>query len=451
MSPSRLRKLAASWPLALLAVLLLVVVNEVGHLRSRAAVDSLERARDTRATLELLLQDVLNAETGQRGFLLTGQEHYLQPYTRAMGRIGAHMQALREMDGNTPQDDKDYAELAEHLERKLSEMRATVQLQRQGNEDAWRFMLSTDMGQQRMDDIRLLTARMIDRSEARSQQATRGIRRSLALSRAGIAFGAFLSLLALYVYRRQARALQQAHAREQQILERERERLEQLVRERTASLSELAHHLQQVREDERALLARELHDELGALLTAAKLDVARLKARLDPGLPETTDRLEHLSQSLNRVIALKRNIIEDLRPSSLSNLGLTATLEILTREFAAGSGLQVRTELASVRLSPAAQLTAYRLVQEALTNIAKHAQASDILVSVTDHPGYVRVQVRDDGTGFDPQQVSARAHGLLGMRHRVEAEGGTLSVGPAPGGGTLVSATLRQGPATPSP
>ena len=106
--------------------------------------------------------------------------------------------------------------------------------------------------------------------------------------------------------------------------------LEQEVAARTAQLTELAQHLQTVREDERSRLARELHDELGALLTAAKLDVARLKSRLGASAaPRLAERLAHLNDALNGGIALKRSIIEDLRPSSLSNLGLVAALEIL--------------------------------------------------------------------------------------------------------------------------
>ena len=113
------------------------------------------------------------------------------------------------------------------------------------------------------------------------------------------------------------------------------------MRERTASLAELATHLQDVRETERGYLARELHDELGSLLTAAKLDVARLKSRL-ADTPDAAQRLQHLTELLNSGIALKRRIIEDLRPSSLSNLGLVASLEILGREFGDASGMRDR-------------------------------------------------------------------------------------------------------------
>src|SRR5699024_319085 len=100
--------------------------------------------------------------------------------------------------------------------------------------------------------------------------------------------------------------VERLHKREQALLSEERTRLEQLVRERTATLTELANHLQQVREDERGHLARELHDELGALLTAAKLDVARLKSKIEMSNPEVADRVKHLTETLNSGIALKR-------------------------------------------------------------------------------------------------------------------------------------------------
>ncbi len=144
-----------------------------------------------------------------------------------------------------------------------------------------------------MDAIRTLSGRLAQRSADRSTHHTDEILHSLTLSRIGIATVVVIGLLAFYMYLRQASALQTAQEREQQALQRERDRLELLVRERTASLTELANHLQQVREDERGHLARELHDELGALLTAAKLDVARLKSKIDAQSPEIAERLKH--------------------------------------------------------------------------------------------------------------------------------------------------------------
>ena len=159
-----------------------------------------------------------------------------------------------------------------------------------------------------------------------------------------------------------------------------------------------------------------------------------------------------IAKFLNEVtIALKRRIIEDLRPSSLSNLGLTAALEILTREYAERAGIEVETSLEAVQLSESTQLTVYRMVQEALTNIGKYANASRVLVSVHSYPTHVDVQVRDDGVGFDPALVPPSSHGLAGMRHRVEAAGGRLSFTTGPGKGTLLSAVLPMQRATAEP
>ncbi len=439
MNWARLRTFAVSLPLALLAVLVLVGVNEMGYKRSAEAVEALGRSHTARASLDQVLQGMLNAETGLRGYLLTGDKSYLRPYEQAVSTINASVRTLQ----GSYVGQKDLAELSQLIERKLSEMELTLKLRDQDQEaEAWRFVLSTDAGREDMDAIRGVATRMLERSTQQTMHSTEEILHSLTLSRMGIATAAAVGLLAFYLYLRNSRALREADEREQRVLARERDRLEQLVRERTASLSELAHHLQQVREEERAHLARELHDELGALLTAAKLDVARLKARLEPLTPESAERLQHLVDTLNSGIALKRRIIEDLRPSSLSNLGLTASLEILAREFSERSGIPVQVRLEQVQLSESAQLTVYRLVQEALTNIGKYANPAHVLVSVDNYANHVSVQVRDDGAGFDTAAVGAEAHGLRGMRHRVETEGGRLTVSSAPGEGTLVSAVL---------
>lgn len=442
MSWTRLRKIALSLPLALLAVGLLVGINEVGYMRSHDAVGELARSHATRASLDRLLQNTLNAETGLRGYLLTGDERYLQPYEQAVSTINSNLDELRLTYQQFPEDLGDFAQLSQQISRKMSELDLSLSLRRQNNDDAWKFVLSTDVGKENMDAIRAIAARLVDRSAQQTQRSTQEILHSLMLSRIGIATVAVIGLLAFYMYLRQTSALQAANTREQEVLARERDRLEQLVRERTTALSELANHLQQVREDERAHLARELHDELGALLTAAKLDVARLKSRIDMQAPDNAERIQHLIETLNSGIALKRRIIEDLRPSSLANLGLTASLEILTRDFAERSGIPVDTSLEQVHLSDAAQLTVYRLVQESLTNIGKYANARKVLVTVHRYPKHVSVQVRDDGDGFDVTRVSSDAHGLFGMRHRVEAAGGRLTVSSTPGEGTLVSAVL---------
>ena len=438
----KVRKMALSLPVALLAAMVLVGINETGHMRSQDALEQMAQSMATRGDVNKLLQSMLDAETGQRGYLLTGNETYLEPYDKAVATVQTNLDRLRSQFMESPEDMQEFALLSRQISRKLAEMELSLRLRRKGNEDAWKFILHTDVGKEHMEAIRAHAQELIKRSDVRLSQGQQQIEQSLTLSRIGIATVTAIGLLAFYMYLRQAQAVQAVNLREQALLERERDRLEGLVRDRTASLSELANHLQQVREDERGHLARELHDELGALLTAAKLDVARLKSKLDVNAPDVTERLKHLTDTLNSGIALKRRIIEDLRPSSLSHLGLTAALEILTREFAQRAGIEVETNLETVELPSATQLTVYRMVQEALTNIGKYAKANKVLVSVHAHPNHVAVQVHDDGAGFDPASVQVSSHGLAGMRHRVEAAGGRLSVHSSPGKGTLLSAVL---------
>ena len=434
--------MALSLPMALLAAMVLVGINEVGHMRSQDAVEQLAQGLTTRSDVNKLLQSMLDAETGQRGYLLTGNETYLEPYDKAVATVQTNLDSLRMQFMASPEDMQEFALLSRQISRKLAEMELSLRLRRQGNEDAWKFILNTDVGKEHMEAIRQHAQELIARSDKRLAQGRVQIEQSLMLSRIGIATVTAIGLLAFYMYLRQTQAVQTVNLREQELLERERDRLEGLVRDRTATLSELANHLQQVREEERGHLARELHDELGALLTAAKLDVARLKSKIDATAPDVSERLKHLTETLNSGIALKRRIIEDLRPSSLSNLGLTAALEILTREYAERAGIDVETSLEPVQLPDAAQLTVYRMVQEALTNIGKYAKASKVLVSVHGYPTHVAVQVRDDGVGFDPGSVRPTSHGLAGMRHRVEAAGGRLTLTSRPGNGTLLSAVL---------
>ena len=256
---------------------------------------------------------------------------------------------------------------------------------------------------------------------------------------AGAVLVAALAVLAVVLFRHERLA---AAAQRSADLGRAQAELLAQVESRTQEFAELTRHLQSAREDERSRLARALHDELGSLLTAAKLDVARIKARVSATTPEALERLVHLNETLNSVIALTRRITEDLRPSSLGNLGLVPALEILARDFAAGASVRIELELQPVTLSPQSELTVYRLVQEALNNIAKYAHAKTVRISLAPAGDQAALSVADDGVGFDTGATRGASFGLLGMRYRVEGEGGRLVVESRPGAGTRLSATL---------
>lgn len=444
----KLPRLAISLTLAVLAALVLIGINETGYNQSGQALSRIDEYTRTRNAVNRLLQHVLDAETGSRGYLLTGDPRYLEPYNAAVAEISQNLEHLATIYPPGTADSATLAQLTRNVQRKLAEMDLSVRMRKQGNEDAWKFVLMTDVGKEHMDAIRGQAGKLIQSATGGMVTAQQQVERTLDLARAGIALVAFAALIAFYLYLRQSTRLKLAGEQQQAALQQERDLLEGQVRERTTSLAELATHLQQVREEERGHLARELHDELGALLTAAKLDVARLKSRLVGQPEEITQRLQHLNDALNSGIALKRRIIEDLRPSSLANLGLTAALEILAREFSERSGIEVATSLENVELDESGQLTVYRLVQESLTNVGKYADATQVDVSVRSYSNHVEVEIKDDGKGFDPQAVRPSTHGLAGMRHRVEAAGGRLAVTSRPGAGTRIAAVLPKTTAT---
>lgn len=434
-------KMAVSLLLAALAALALVGINEAGYRQSSRALADIDAALKVRGTLNHILQNMLDAETGQRGYLLTGEASYRQPYDTAVRQIDGHLAALRQLYAERPVERTRLAELSKHVLRKIAEMDMSVRLRQDGKDEAWKFVITTDVGREEMDSIRKTAGELAEISNQTLHQSQIQVMKSLRLARIGTAIVALAAFLAFFLYLRQAHALRTIGERQQETLQRERNALEDEVRERTASLAELATHLQDVRETERGYLARELHDELGSLLTAAKLDVARLKSRLLEA-PDATQRLQHLTELLNSGIALKRRIIEDLRPSSLSNLGLVASLEILGREFAERSGIQVQMALEPVVMDESRQLTIYRMVQESLTNIGKYAEASEATIVLKNYESHAVVEVADNGKGFDPQRIRPSTHGLAGMRHRVEAARGKLTISSTPGRGTRVSAML---------
>ncbi len=440
----RLRRSTVAFPLAVLVACAMLAISELGYRQASEQLDRLVRMGRDRIELMQIGRVITLAETNQRGYLLTGRSDYLVPYRQARAELARRQQTL-EADYLARGQQAGRAglrQLQALIDDKFVEMQLVIDLHDQGRHEAALSMVQFDRGGELMRAIR---AQIDSLLEAENQAIGRGIASvfdTLMLNRIGVASMSALSLLVLGMYLRQRRANDVQQVEQQRLIQAERDRLEQEVRVRTHELTALTRHLETAREDERARLARELHDELGALLTAAKLDVARIRPKLQQSLPEQLPRLAHLVETLNSGIALKRRIIEDLRPSTLSNLGLKAALEILCSEFADRSGLPVATAIEALPLSPSAELTAFRLVQESFTNIGKYAHARQVAVTLDIEDSWAHLVVRDDGAGFDTRHMGLKKHGLVGMRYRVEAEQGRLLVESAPGQGTAVQAWL---------
>jgi len=212
------------------------------------------------------------------------------------------------------------------------------------------------------------------------------------------------------------------------------------IADRTRELSSLTNFLQTHNEREKASLARELHDALGGILTPAKMDLAWLEARLGSE-PEFRERMHRLSALIDQGIDLKRRIIETLRPSLLDHLGLASALQWYVEETCREAGLACRLRISDKleRLPPDLEIALYRIVQEGLNNVVRHAKGRTFELDLERTPEGLRVAMGDDGVGIsDLPKAKSLSHGLAGMMHRVRSLGGTFDVTAGSGTGTRI-------------
>jgi PAS domain S-box-containing protein len=235
-----------------------------------------------------------------------------------------------------------------------------------------------------------------------------------------------------------------------------RKQNEDMLKKQQAELRELSARVLEAREEEKTLIARELHDELGQLLTALKMDLAWLRERLAPA-SDVGGKAAQMEALLDRTVTSVRRISADLRPLMLDDLGLHDAVTWLVEDFAARSGIECQLTLPEEHaldgLERSVANTVYRVLQESLTNIARHARATHAWVILGAGGGSLQIEVEDDGRGIVAADLSQpRSLGLKGMRERVLYLGGTLDIGRAARGGTRVQARvpkLRESGAAP--
>jgi signal transduction histidine kinase len=231
--------------------------------------------------------------------------------------------------------------------------------------------------------------------------------------------------------------------------------LDQLVEARTLELSALSSHLQSLAEKEKSELARTLHDELGGLLTAAKMDLSWLQSRLEK--PEHQERLAQLGSVLDEAMGLKRRVVEELRPSLLDHFGLATALRAYVDAACTKAQIQADIRLPDegaaspkTQLSKEIAIALFRIVQEGVNNIIRHANAQHVMLELTLDETECAFTLRDDGRGFNPKlSRGSWPHGIMGMQHRVRALGGRFSLDSAPGKGTTLRVAVPT--ATPEP
>jgi PAS domain S-box-containing protein len=218
--------------------------------------------------------------------------------------------------------------------------------------------------------------------------------------------------------------------------EKDRARLFAEVQESQAQLRALTARAERVREEERAFFAREIHDELGQELTALKMDIAGIERRLRAGATEEAvahvlAKAAEMKSAIDAAIEAVRQLASKLRPALLDDLGLTAAVAWLLQEFERRTGFRcrVRARIDDSQLGWDVSTAAFRILQEALTNVARHAGARRVAVSLTARKGRLALDVRDDGKGIEPSRMLSRdSLGILGMRERASRLGGELRI-----------------------
>ena len=208
-------------------------------------------------------------------------------------------------------------------------------------------------------------------------------------------------------------------------------------------LQRLTLHLENVRAEERAKIARNLHDEMGATLAALKMRTAWLASKLPATAPRLLDEVTHISELVSSGIQTVRQVVSELRPNLLDDVGLTAAVRDYVKNFKRDSGIECKLVLPriGVALSENQAVTVFRIIQESLNNVSKHAKASKVEIRFSRHADSLVLEIRDNGIGFD-QARKEHNFGLLGIKERAMMIGGKATIESTPGEGTLVRLSI---------
>lgn len=443
------RALALS--VAFLLLVTLVVIAEIGQNAQKDINRRISLSEQRQVSVAELESELSDAEAALLGLLLTNDQTYLTPYKLAHDRVEPTLNQLTDLfrDNDKLLMSTQQRDTVRHLRTLvgggLAELAASLALYKtQGPEQAL-ALVRTDVGSSTMSEIRgeALKLRHFERDgiSASLVRAERLRLISRLLMGGVVALNVGLMIMAAQLVARQAR--RRAELTEQ--LANENGELERRVRRRTAELSALSSHLQQLSEKEKASLARELHDELGGLLIAVKMDVSWLQKRWPNTDPDIQARWSRVLKVLDDGVDFKRRIVESLRPTLLDNMGLLPAVRWITQETCSRAGLQY-TEIHpenEPELVDDAAIMVFRLVQESLTNIVKHAHATQVKVEIVMLDTEMTVTIEDNGIGIDSDRREAvGSHGLATMRHRVRSFGGGFDIDAPPKGGTRIRASI---------
>lgn len=436
-------------PLPVVAVIVLSIALLLGNagllvinsIHSFEANREYARSYEIRDALTRVAAAVGSAESANRAYRQAAQAADREVGLRSTREARAQLRRLRGLTGEMAELDPVASRSLSRTEQSLSLDASAVQSQGPGQSAVAVPQLRPDAA----DDLHALLAKMIGTEEARMEALQSRVARSLWITIVLVVLATLITVSVLIGLQRLLRRYVAARMAAVSALRSANEQLNREVEERTSELTDLSRHLIRVSEEEKARLARELHDTLGSNLTAISMDLNWVARRLTQAQTDLRERMQGALRMLVQTVELKHQVIEGLRPSHLDNLGLTFAMQTHCKEFTRLTGMPCTVEVDEdfEELKPTLSIVLYRVVQEALTNVMKHAQASQVTVSLRrerrgDDDG-LHLQIADDGIGMDTSnQVRRLSHGLTGMRERVRQVNGSFRLARSESGGVLV-------------
>ncbi len=408
----------------LLSIALVVAGYWVTQSRREQARQLTETLRERQDVMRLLTEAgyrAMEAESAQRGFLLTGEEKYLPPLEAGLAETSALLTQLHAFyDRFDPAQLALLDQMEADLAVKAGEMRQSVALLKAGKPREALALVKSDLG---LNQTLAITEALETLREEERRRALEGLDRwrktvelNTLINTCNLVFTiGILLILGLLATRDIRRRNSFATL------------LATQIDSRTSELRDLSLHMSRVAETEKHALARELHDELGGLLVAMRMDVSQLRKRLGPTTdPALLTRWERIEQALAQGLELKRRVIEDLRPTLLDNMGLFTALRWLATQCSEQAQLKLQMEGLDedIDLPPETAIAVFRTAQEAMANIVKHAKASRLEVKAT-VGAHLTLEISDDGSGIPPgAEFRTGSHGLKQMRFRMEGVAG---------------------------
>ena len=425
-----------SWAVAMTVAIVItvggLVILESGRMRIAAEYETALDAKGATTQLTALAADIASLTADERAFLLAPDNTYTAHYNAAAARI---KQTVASLDAYYRRKADDTALASFNQVSTILDARINAGLAARSGSDT---ASSTDILDSALALLRL-------NEERRAQSALDASRADQRISTFCVGALCALNIVLFLLLFRNLGIQLDKQDRVQRKLITQQEELDQLVFDRTRQLEALAWHLQSVSENEKTELARELHDELGSILTASKMDVAWVNNKLKGAEPAMAEKLGRALANLDQGIALKRRIIEDMRPTVLANFGLVTALRTLADETVQRTGwtLELALPADDIKLGEEVEIALFRVAQESLTNAAKYARASSVSIALALDDERVSMHIADDGVGIRPQDLQrTHTHGLLGMRQRVSARGGHIEIKRSEPHGTDIRVTM---------